>query len=106
MSGPFVSFDKGREELRILGRQRLRVGTSIGANYREASRARSDGEFVAKNELFGQEADWKQYWLEPLRDDCGVTSDSLVEIWNEAHELIRIFLTMAENTKRKTYSES
>lgn len=53
----FVSLDRRREELRILGRQMLRAGTSVGANYREASRARSDSEFVAKIEPCAQEAD-------------------------------------------------
>lgn len=68
----FVSLDRSREELRILGKQMLRAGTSVGANYREASRARSDCEFVAKIELRTQEADETQYWLELLRDDCGL----------------------------------
>jgi len=99
--GFFVSLDRRREELRILGRQMLRAGTSVGANYREASRARSDSEFVAKIELCAQEADETQYWLELLRDDCGINSEALAAIWNEADELIRIFVTMAKNTKGK-----
>jgi four helix bundle protein len=102
----FISLDKKREELRILGRQMLRAGTSVGANYREASRARSDSEFIAKIELCAQEADETQYWLELLRDDCGVTSETLAEIWNEADELIRIFVTMAKNTKNKAKPEA
>ena len=71
----FVSPDKKREKLRVLGKQMLRAGTSVGANYREVSRARSDSEFVAKIELCAQEADETQYWLELLRDDCGMNSD-------------------------------
>jgi four helix bundle protein len=58
--------------------------------YREASRARSVSEFIAKIELCAQEADETQYWLELLRDDCGATSETLAEIWNETDELIRI----------------
>ena len=95
----FVSLDRRREELRILGRQMLRAGTSVGANYREASRSRSNSEFVAKIELCAQEADETQYWLELLRDDCEVKSEALAAIWNEADELLRIFVTMAKNTK-------
>ena len=102
----YVSLDGKREELRILGRQMLRSGTSVGANYREASRARSDSEFIAKIELCAQEADETQYWLELLRDDCEVKSEALVAIWNEADELIRIFVTMAMNTKAKTRAET
>ena len=102
----FVSLDKKREELRILGKQMLRAGTSVGANYREASRARSDSEFIAKIELCAQEADETQYWLELLRDDCGVQSSELENIWAEADELICIFVTMSKNTKRKANAET
>jgi four helix bundle protein len=100
----FVSLDKKREELRTLGKQLLRAGTSVGANYREASRARSDSEFVAKIELCTQEADEVQYWLELLRDDCGLQSAELEKIWTEADELIRIFVTMSKNTKARNQS--
>jgi four helix bundle protein len=95
----FVSLDKKGEELRVLGKQMLRAGTSVGANYREASRARSDSEFIAKIELCAQEADETQYWLELLRDNCGLQSAELEKIWIEADELIRIFITMSKNTK-------
>lgn len=53
----YCSLDLRREELRVVGKQLLRAGTSVGANYREASRARSTAEFVAKVELCAQEAD-------------------------------------------------
>lgn len=102
----FVSLEKNREELRILGKQMLRAGTSVGANYREASRARSDSEFIAKIELCAQEADETQYWLELLRDDCALSSDDLEKIWTEADELIRIFVTMSKNTKRRAKAET
>lgn len=97
----FISLDKQREELRVLGKQMLRAGTSVGANYREASRARSDNEFIAKIEVCVQEADETQYWLELMRDDCQVRIKGLEEIWSEADELIRIFVTMSKNTKKR-----
>lgn len=53
----YIGLDKRREEIQILGKQMLRSGTSVAANYREASRARSDVEFIAKIELCAQEAD-------------------------------------------------
>lgn len=102
----FVSLDKKREELRVIGKQMLRSGTSVGANYREASRARSDSEFIAKIEQCAQEADETQYWLELLRDDCGIRSESLEKIWSEADKLLRIFVTMSKNTKRRNKSET
>ena len=79
----------------------LRSGTSVAANYREASRARSVSEFVAKIELCVQEADETQLWLELLRDDCKVEGALIAPIWNEADELISIFVTMAKNAKAR-----
>ena len=95
----YISLDKHREEVRVLGKQLIRSGTSVAANYREASRARSIDEFVAKVELCVQEADETQLWLELLRDDCGITDSKLDSIWREADELISIFITMAKNAK-------
>ncbi|RYZ70810.1 MAG: four helix bundle protein [Proteobacteria bacterium] len=95
----YVGLDKSREELRVLGRQLLRSGTSVAANYREASRARSDNEFIAKIELCTQEADESQLWLELLQDDCGIAPEKVQPIWNEADELISIFTVMSKNTK-------
>jgi len=58
----FISLDKSREELRTIGKQLLRSGTSVAANYREASRARSAEEFISKIEICSQEADETQLW--------------------------------------------
>jgi four helix bundle protein len=95
----YVSLDKRREELRVLGKQLLRSGTSVAANYREGSRARSAEEFVAKVELCIQEADESQLWLELLRDDCGIDSQIVGPLWQETDELIAIFVTMAKRAK-------
>ena len=62
----FVKLPKGREEVRVLGKQLLRSGTSVAAHVREASRARSDEEFVSKLGGALQEADESQLWLELL----------------------------------------
>jgi four helix bundle protein len=100
----YIGLDKRREELRILGKQLLRAGTSVAANYRESSRARSVDEFVAKAEICIQEADETQLWLELLRDDCGIAAEVIVPIWQEADELIAIFVTMAKNSKTNQHS--
>ncbi len=97
----YIGLDKTREELRVLGRQLLRSGTSVAANYREASRARSDAEFISKIELCAQEADESQLWLELLREDCGVPAEKTHPLWSESDEIIAIFTTMAKNTKNK-----
>jgi four helix bundle protein len=97
----YVGLDKRCEELRVLGKPFLRSGTSVAANYRESSRASSMDEFVAKAEQCAQEADESQLWLELIRDDCGITPDVINPIWEEADELIAIFVTMAKNSKAK-----
>jgi four helix bundle protein len=95
----YITLDKRREEIRVLGKQLLRSGTSVAANYRESSRARSPDEFIAKIELCTQEGDGSQLWLELLRDDCGVAAEMVSPVWQEADELISIFVTMAKIAK-------
>jgi len=68
---------------------------------REASRARSDAEFCSKLEGALQEADESQLWLELLRDDCGIRTENLQWLLSEIDELIAIFVTIVERTKRK-----
>ena len=102
----YTKLDKGREEIRILGRQLLRAGTSVAANFREASRARSEAEFISKIEQCAQEADESQFWLELLQDDCGILATAVEPIWREADELIAIFVTMSTNTKRRLEREA
>ncbi len=92
---------KEREEVRVLGRQLLRSGTSVAANYREASRARSDAEFVSKIETCAQEADETALWLELLHDDCDIRTELLHMLIKESNELIAIFVTMAKNVKNR-----
>jgi four helix bundle protein len=100
----FVALPRGREEVLVIGRQLLRAGTSVAANYREASRARSPADFLAKIGSCTQEADETQMWLELLRDDCGVKNRSIEAIWQESDELISIFVTMSRRTKNRDKS--
>ena len=86
----------------VLGKQLLRSGTSVVANYREASRACSAAEFIAKIETCAQEADETQLWLELLRNDCALSLPEISALWREADELIAIFVTMAKRTKSGT----
>ncbi|MFQ3224317.1 MAG: four helix bundle protein [Lentimonas sp.] len=101
----YVGLDRRREKLSVLGKQPLRSGTSVGANYREASRSRSDAEFIAKIELCAEEADETQYWLELLNEDCEISKTRTQPIWDEADKLIRIFVTMSQNTKKRKNSQ-
>jgi four helix bundle protein len=82
-----------------IGKQLLRSGTSVAANFREAARARTSAEFASKLEICVQEADETDLWLELLQDDCGVTDIRLQALLRETNELIAIFVTMAKRSK-------
>ncbi|MEX1184892.1 MAG: four helix bundle protein [Gemmatimonadota bacterium] len=87
-------------EAQAIGRQMLRSGMSVGANYREAWRARSDAEFVSKLEMALQEMEETRYWFELLRD-CGTVSwDRLADLDAEANELTAILVTIVKKRKR------
>lgn len=94
----YVALPKSREEVRICGKQLLRSGTSVAAHVREASRARSDAEFVSKLGGALQEADESQLWLELLREECGVVEAFTIALEREADELMAIFISMIRNT--------
>lgn len=90
----YVKLPREREEVRILGKQLLRSGTSVAAHSREASRARSDSEFCSKLDGLLQEADESQLWLELLRDDCGLHGEGLDRLLRETDELLAIFTSI------------
>jgi four helix bundle protein len=97
----YVRLPKTREEVRVLGRQLLRSGTSVAAHVREASRARSDDEFISKLGGALPEADETQLWLELLREECGIEAVLTQPLEAEASELMAIFTTMINKTKTK-----
>ena len=97
----YVKLPKAREEVRVLGKQLLRSGTSVAAHTREASRARSDEEFVSKLGGALQEADESQMWLELLREECGIAPTDTLPMEKEADELMAIMTTMIKKTKDK-----
>jgi four helix bundle protein len=87
------------EEPRILGKQLLRSGTSIGANYRAACRARSRAEFIAKLGIVLEEADETVFWLELIRDAPIFRQQKLNDLVEEANELVSIFVTSVRTAK-------
>jgi four helix bundle protein len=98
----YCELPRNRTECQVIGKQLLRSGTSVAANYREASRARSDAEFVSKIDLCTQEADETMLWLELLRDDCSIDSQCLDWLLAETNELISIFVTMSKKVKSRS----
>jgi four helix bundle protein len=95
----YVDLPKHRPEVQVLGHQLLRSGTSIAANFREASRARTTAEFISKLETCIQEADESDLWLELLHDDCGIVGKTVENLLVETNELISIFVTIVKRTK-------
>lgn len=116
----FVALPK-TEEARVLGKQALRSGTSVGANYREATRARSTAEFLAKlgdclkelDESSGARSTTRKccpegerggvhqtdYWLDLLAESSIVPAPKLASLQDETNQLIAILTTIAKKSK-------
>jgi len=87
-------------EAQILGKQLLRSGTSMGANYRAAGRARSKAEFVSKMGIVVEEADETLFWIECLIESAIVKPDLLNDLLAEANELVAIFAASQRTARR------
>ena len=87
------------KEAFVLGQQVLRSGTSIGANYREANRARSRAEFIAKIGDCLKEADETLYWIELIAFSEMEPEQRLRPLIEESNELISILTTIHKHAK-------
>ncbi|MFL6444323.1 MAG: four helix bundle protein [Candidatus Sulfotelmatobacter sp.] len=88
-----------RADAQVLGKQLLRCGTAVAANYRAACRSRSRAEWLAKIGIVLEEADESVFWLEMLSDCEVVPLEKLKLLIGEAHELRAIF-TASRKTAR------
>jgi four helix bundle protein len=79
------------EEARVLGRQFLRSGTSVAANYRAACRARSAADFISKISVVAEEADETLFWLELTVEANLVPAKAMASLVMECEELLKIF---------------
>ena len=91
----------GTGEAQVLGKQILRSGTSVGAHYREACRAKSDADFVSKIEGGLQELEETLYWLELMAESQIFSEERIKPLHEEAEELLAMFVTMVKNVKAK-----
>jgi four helix bundle protein len=89
-------------ESQVLGKQVLRCGTSVGAQYRESQHAKSDADFISKIEGSLQELEETAYWLEIIEELNLFNSSKLQPIQQETKELIAIFVTIAKKVKERT----
>lgn len=88
-------------QAQVLGKQVLRSGTSIGANYREAFRARSKAEFIAKCGDSLRELEETAYWLELLVEAEIASEKRLGGLRQECDELTAIFVTIIKSSREK-----
>src|SRR5437762_14374814 len=89
-------------EAQVLGKQLLRSGTSVVANYREAYRGRSKAEFIAKCGDSLRELEETAYWLELLVDGKIIPAEKLSALRQECDELIAIFVTILKRSKQSS----
>jgi len=88
----------------VFGKQLLRSGTSVGAHYREAFRAKSNADFISKMEGALQELDESDYWLELLMALEILPVKRIQPLKDETTELIAIFVTATKRVKQKPRS--
>src|SRR5712664_316525 len=88
-------------EAQTLGKQLLRSGTSVGAHYREAKRAKSAVDFISKIEGALQELDETCYWLELIERSGIMSAKRLASLREEAVELTKILVTVVKRAKEK-----
>ena len=94
-----------KTEAQVIGKQILRSGTSVGAQYREAGRGRSNAELISKLESALQEMEETRYWLELLADSGIVQASRLHDFRREADELVAILVTCVKNAKKRKEQE-
>jgi four helix bundle protein len=86
-------------DAQVLGRQVLRSGTSVGANYREAYRSRSKIEFIAKIGDCLKELEESSYWFELLAESGIIEACKVLRIQDECNQLLAIMTTISKKSK-------
>jgi len=101
----FKSLPKN-DEARIIGKQLLRAGTSVAANYRAVCRSRSKAEFISRMSVVVEEADETAFWLELLIETSIIPGVRLRDLLAEANELLAIFAASLWTARQKRKSQS
>ena len=93
------------DEARIIGKQLLRAGTSVAANYRAVCRSRSKAEFISRMSVVVEEADETVFWLELLTETSIIAEARLSELLGETNELLAICAASLRTAKvRRTHA--
>ena len=85
---------------RVVGRQLLRSGTSVGANIHEAQGGQSKADFIAKMSIAHKEARESAYWLRLIRDTSLVPGNQLTSVSDETEQLVKILSSILLSAKR------
>jgi four helix bundle protein len=89
-----------------IGKQLLRSGTSVGANYRSACRAKSTADFISKLSIVEEEADESIYWMELLVDSKIVRQPLLSDLIDEADQIVAIVVKAIKTSKLRRNPKS
>lgn len=89
------------QEARVIRNQITKSATSVGANYREANRSRSNNDFKHKIKICESKANETVYWLEIIQELNWVEGETLVPLLKEASELLAIFTSISSKMKSK-----
>lgn len=84
----------------VIGKQLLRSGTSVGANYRASCRAKSQADFIAKLGIVEEEADETIYWMELLVDSSLVEKARVAELLDEANQIVAIIVSSIKTARQ------
>ena len=91
---------------KILGAQLLRSGTSIGANYRAACRAKSGRDFINKLKIVEEETDETIYWLELVEASNADLTSEVLQMKEEAQELVSMIVASIKTTRKRLENKS
>jgi four helix bundle protein len=95
------SLPKGRTA-DVIGRQLLDAGTSVGANYRAACRARSPADFISKMGIAEEEADESIYWIELLVKARLVDDNDISDLFEEANQILAMTVSSIKTARGKS----
>jgi len=90
----------------VMGRQLLRAGTSVGANYRAVCRAKSRADFVAKLTIVEEECDETHYWMEFLIETNLVKAALIADLMKEGNELLAMTVASARSARTRNNPQS
>jgi four helix bundle protein len=98
----FVETLPRNETCRVIGRQLLRSGTSVAANYRAACRARSDADFINKLRIVEEESDESLFWLRLLAKPGNATKETIQPLYNEMESVLKMVVSSIKTKRLKT----